>query len=42
MKDGTLVDSKYWLISENIRFTTLDPINKYELGAEIGEGHLDE
>jgi len=42
MKDGTLVDSKYWLISENIRFTTLDPINKYELGVEIGEGHSDE
>ena len=41
MKDGTLVDSKYWASSENIRFTTLDPINMYELEIEIGEGHLD-
>lgn len=42
MKDGTLVDSKYCASSENIRFTTLDPINKYDLEAEIGEGHSDE
>jgi len=42
MKDGTLVDRKYWLISENIRFTTLDPINMDELEAEICEGHSDE
>ncbi len=42
MKDGTLVDREHWLISENIRFITLDPINKHELGVEIGEGHSDE
>ncbi len=42
MKDGTLVDSKYWASSENICFTTFDPINKDELRAEIGEGHSDE
>ena len=39
---GTLVDRRYWISSENIGFTTFDPINKYELGVEIREGHSDE
>ena len=38
MKDGTLVDSEYWLILENIMFITLDPIIKDELAAEFVKG----
>ena len=42
MKDGTLVDSKYSASSENVRFITLDPINKDDTARENGEGHSDE
>ncbi len=38
MKDGTLVDSKYWLILQNIMSITLDPIIKDELAPEFVKG----
>ncbi len=38
MKDGTLVDSKYWIILENIMFITLDPIIKDERAPEFVKG----